>query len=214
MSQTQKQQLKIGQIIYVLSNKGQEIIPAMVIEEQTIQTLQGVNVSWKIAIGSGEKQKIVDSTKLNAELYSSLEEVKSLLSTRLNKFIDGLVVTAQKRETAWYGHLQKNKNQIENNTLPNKTSKIDPESLLDGMDIDNNDFDIEDSKQNQNVINFSGFVEKDKAMSAKEKLRESIMPSEDELRRGIDDNKSNDNYDTGMVITDPSGRPMRVNLKV
>lgn len=224
----QNQQLRIGQVIYVLSNKGQEIIPAMVVEEQTIQTMQGTSTSWKIAIGSGTKQRVVDSTKLNAELYSSLEEVKALLTTRLNKFIDGLISTAQKRETVWYGKIQKEANKsadTDNSSAPYKQtqpSKIDPESLLEGMDVDTMDFDDTNHsqpsaqmQQHNNVLNFNGFAEKERAMSVKEKLRESIMPSDDELRNGsVNGARDDDAYDSGMTITGPDGRPMKVNIKV
>lgn len=49
--------LKIGQIIYVLSNKAQRIIPAIVVEEMTVKKLEGNEVSWKVSVGPTGKEK-------------------------------------------------------------------------------------------------------------------------------------------------------------
>ena len=51
--------LSIGQIIYVLSNKTQKIIPAIVVEEMTVKKIDGNETSWKVSVGPQGKEKII-----------------------------------------------------------------------------------------------------------------------------------------------------------
>lgn len=117
--------LKIGQIIYVLSNKAQKIIPAIVVEELTIKKLDGNETSWKVSVGPSGKEKIIDSKRLDGELYSTLEEVQVILKERLDQFITTIVEDAEKRATVWYGSKTK---LIEN---IKESDKIDPNSLIE-----------------------------------------------------------------------------------
>jgi len=213
----QKHNLAIGQIIYILSNKGQVVIPAMVVEEQTIQTLEGTNVSWKVAIGAaGDKQKIVESTKLNGEIFVSLEDIKDLLTKRLSRFVEGVVTDAKKRETIWYGKIKQDSKVAVVPKQIERTNKIDPESLLEGMDdiVGDNDSGNglnENMASIRSQINFSQFTEQDRQISLKEKLRQSIMPSGDSLRGGIDEG---DETSMGSgVMPGPDGQPIKYNIK-
>lgn len=122
----------IGQIVYVLSSKNTVVVPVMIVEEVTIQTLNGKRTSWKFAVGSPEKQKIVESKQLDGDLYSSLEEIKTLLTNRLSKFIDQTISNAFKQEDAWYGQQLRKAKQA--GLVTQESQKIDPSSLLDNID--------------------------------------------------------------------------------
>lgn len=127
----------IGQIVYVLSSKNTIVVPVMVVEEVTIQTLNGKKTSWKFAVGSGDKQKIVESKQLDGEIYSSLEEIKTLLINRLTKFIDQTILNASKQEEVWYG--QQIKRAKQTGLIPkDDLQKIDPSSFLDDKNITRN----------------------------------------------------------------------------
>lgn len=100
----------IGQVVYVLSNKNQSIVPAMIVEESVITTLEKKIVSWKLAIGSkrsDKPQKIVESTKVDGEIYSDLSAVHTILKNRLMNFLNTTISEVQKREKVWYGTVSK-----------------------------------------------------------------------------------------------------------
>lgn len=118
--------LQIGQIIFVLSNKAQKIIPAIVVEEATIKKLDGNETSWKVSVGPTGKEKIIDSKRLDGELYATLNEVESILKQRLEHFIQTIVQDAARRADAWYG----SKNELIQK-IENKEDKIDPNSLIE-----------------------------------------------------------------------------------
>ena len=80
----------IGQIIYVLSNKSQVVLPGIVREEIHYRSLDGENVSYKIAIGPPNKQRIVDLSTVDGEVYGSLEDVRNILISKLTAFVDDL----------------------------------------------------------------------------------------------------------------------------
>lgn len=124
--------LEIGQIIYVLSNKAQKIIPAIVVEEITVKTIEGNQSSWKVSVGPQGKEKTIDSKRLDGELYGSIEEVQGVLKERLNAFIDQIVLDAQKKVSAWYGTKTSALSSVKNED-PNE--KVDPESLVDEVDV-------------------------------------------------------------------------------
>lgn len=121
----QNSNLQIGQIIYVLSNKAQKIIPAIVVEEMIVKTLNGNQVSWKVSVGPTGKEKIIDSKRLDGELYASLDEVQNVLKERLEQFINSIVVDAEKRARVWYSSKTKLIETV------NEEEKIDPNSLIE-----------------------------------------------------------------------------------
>ena len=121
----QNSNLQIGQIIYVLSNKAQKIIPAIVVEEMIVKTLNGNQVSWKVSVGPTGKEKIIDSKRLDGELYATLDEVQNVLKERLEQFINSIVADAEKRARVWYSSKTKLIETV------NEEEKIDPNSLIE-----------------------------------------------------------------------------------
>lgn len=123
----------IGQIVYILYNKNQTILPALVVEEVTKQTLNGTEVSWKFAVGESKQQKIVDLTQINGDVYSSLNEIKQLLTERLNKYIDSIIKSAKDNEHIWYHAQLKNAKESGAVSETEKSVAADPlDSLITG----------------------------------------------------------------------------------
>jgi len=117
-------QFQIGHVIYVLSNKTQSILPGIVLEEIYHKRLDGSTFSYKIAIGPPGKQKVIDLTKVDGEVYGSLDNIKEVLVAKLTSFVDDLCTETAKRVEAWYGDQQ--------NSATNVSSgeKVDPSVLL------------------------------------------------------------------------------------
>lgn len=138
MSDKKKQSFNIGQVVYVLPDKAEAIVPAIVVEEMVIKKLDGETVSWKVAVGPPEKKKIVASHELSGEVYTSLDEIKSVMTKRLSEFIDNLVKQAENRTELWYGkQLEQKKVNADTDGVDNKDKKIDPTSLIDSIENEN-----------------------------------------------------------------------------
>lgn len=174
---------RIGEIVYVLSNKTQAIVPALVVEETTINTLQGKKVSWKVAIGPrGAKQKVIESSQLNGDMFPSLDAVEEFLKSRLTKFIDKVVGDAKKNEDSWYGHLKKDVAPSPSTPppLPPEVDEgIDPESLI-------GDFVNDASPPNTFQENVKNFTENEQKNTLRESLVSKIAPSKADLLQPLE----------------------------
>ena len=131
-NKTQPQRtFEIGQIVYVLSDKAEAIVPAIVVEELVHKKLDGNSISWKVAVGPPSKKKIVASDELSGEIYNSLDEIQRVMLKRLGNFVTNLIDKAHERTEAWYGK-QIPKPDVAD--IEADGGKIDPASLLDTID--------------------------------------------------------------------------------
>lgn len=125
-----KQSFKIGQVVYVLSDKAEAIVPAVIVEEMVVKKLDGSSVSWKVAVGPPNKKKIVETDELSGDVYTSLDDIRAEMTKRLMEYVDNLLNEATNRTEQWYGK------QIARPEEANKApdGKIDPASLIDSIE--------------------------------------------------------------------------------
>lgn len=128
----------IGKILYILSQKSQKIIPAIVVEEnhkkirKSDGTLHEV-MNYKVTFGPNETQRVtVDLNRVNGEVYESLDEIQKLLRGRLEAFLSDLMSEAKKQVEQWYGVTAENDMIQESSSIEGEGGKLDPEALLDG----------------------------------------------------------------------------------
>ncbi len=126
---------ELGQIIYILSNKSQTVVPAIVSEEFLHKKLNGNVVTYKVAIGPTNRQKIVDLDKIDGEVFKSLEDIRVTLTNKLTEYVTELVTTTETRVREWYG----NPNQ-QTQTAPSASpeGKIDPLTFLENGPVSQN----------------------------------------------------------------------------
>lgn len=117
-------QLQMGHIVYIVSNKDQKIIPAVVQEEIVHRTMQGETLSYKVAVGPRGGQKVIDLAKIDGEVYSSLEEVRQSMTQRLVDFVNKMCDGATERSRQWYGETDMPA------LAPDSGDKINPSALL------------------------------------------------------------------------------------
>ncbi len=128
---------EIGQVVYILSEQAQTILPGLVVEECVVKKITGNSTSWKIKVGHGDKAKLFDSAKINGELHGSLSEVQTVMTKRLQDYIINLVKEAEDRVEKWYGKeiADSQKASFEAASLSsNPEDKIDPDVLLSSIE--------------------------------------------------------------------------------
>ena len=194
----QEKSLQIGQVIYVLSNVKQKIVPAIVVEEIVVKKIDGNQVSWKVSVGPPGKEKIVDSNRLDGDIYSSLDEIRDVLYKRLSSFLDDLVAEAEKRVESWYGHqVSKGSSVSESSNVSSgrEPDKIAPENLLTEFESHSA------SKITQHAVALQN-QEKEKA---REELRKKLSGEEPETQNGT--------ILESEYLELPDGRKVKVNLR-
>lgn len=114
----------IGQVIYVLSDKTQTVLPGIVQEEIHHRSIEGEKVSYRVAIGPQGKQRVVDLATVDGEVYGDLNEIRNVLISRLTAFVDDLCNTTNERVNQWYHNTQRSVASTTSN------GKLDPAALM------------------------------------------------------------------------------------
>jgi hypothetical protein len=118
---------ELGQIIYVLSNKTQSVVPAVIEEEFVHKKLNGNVINYKVSIGPPGRKKIVDLEKIDGEVFVSLDDIRNTLTERLTGFVNDLVNSTEERAKAWYG----GQNSAPTADVKMSGDKIDPQTFLE-----------------------------------------------------------------------------------
>jgi hypothetical protein len=121
-----------GQVVFVLANQSQQIVPAIIQQEVFTRSFEGEKVSYIVQMGPKEKSKYVNLDKVDGEIFGTIEEVKVRLDKELqdlianfNDNVEKLCNNALMLSDKWYGEQLK---QLPNSgTDPNK---IDPVSFI------------------------------------------------------------------------------------
>lgn len=137
----------IGQIIYILSNKSQSVVPAIIAEEdiRKVRKLDGVHevVNYKLHIGPRDKLRQVDLNRIDGEVFTSLEDIRVSMVEKLTTFVDDLIKSTQGNVLSWYGVTADN-HVLESNEPAVHGDKIDPEQLVNAV---NNNMPIQQMHQ-------------------------------------------------------------------
>ncbi len=196
-----KSPLSIGQIVYILSDKAQSVVPAIVVEEVIVKKLQGNQISWKVSIGPKDNNRIVDSSRINGELFHSLDEVRNVLMERFTDFVSNLCTETEKRTDTWYGKRPELK-------INNQEENLDPENLLSSIENKVNSKLQNQQLKPNNHKEENVFFNKNSPEEVRERLRNML---EDEEEMTDDDMTSEKKV---VKMPGPNGKEMLVTVKV
>lgn len=191
---------EIGQVVYILSEQAQTILPGLVAEELVVKKITGNSVSWKIKVGSGDKAKLFDSAKIKGEIYGSLEEVRTVMTKRLNEYIDKISTEAQQRVENWYGKeiadRQKMMQASPSAVGSGIDDRIDPELLLNA---------IENVPVQQTIPKFK--PETSPKTNLRERLTDMVVD------KSMEPGQVEDVGEGGMFVQGPNGERIRIHMK-
>lgn len=128
----QQQTLQKGQLIFILSNKTQSVVPAIIAEKHQIDRLDGSQaVFYKVKVGPPGRAQIVDLNRIDGELFTSLEEIRASMMQTLTEFVNNLIDKAQNQVNQWYGVQGSITQAPSANGSPGQ--KLDPEQLISAV---------------------------------------------------------------------------------
>ena len=87
---------KVGQVLYVILNKRQTVIPAQVVEETVRRTLEGEQITYSVHVPNAKKMYTL--SELDGDVYSSLDEVREKLVSNATAVIEDLIGNAKATE--------------------------------------------------------------------------------------------------------------------
>ena len=95
----------IGQILFVVLNKKNQIYPMQIVEVITKKTLKGEETRYSLQAGS-DKNTTVMLDQVDGEVFDSSEKAKSVLTKRATHQIQKLIDNAVTKSKEWYGHVE------------------------------------------------------------------------------------------------------------
>lgn len=90
----------IGQVIYVISNHENRVVPLQIIEEVVRKTIEGEEVTYTVRSG----EEAVQPLPKNAEVFETIGLVRDAMQKRASAAIDAMLATAVKSAEELYGH--------------------------------------------------------------------------------------------------------------
>ena len=82
---------QVGQVLYVISQKRQQVYPVRVVEQVVRKSLDGESISYQVEIPGKEENKRYELSKLGPAVYPDLRKVRGVLINNATKKIDELV---------------------------------------------------------------------------------------------------------------------------
>jgi hypothetical protein len=211
----QQKTLNIGQIIYILSNKSQSVVPAIVAEEDTrkVRKLDGIHevVNYKLCIGPKERQRVVELNRIDGEVFESLEAIKETLVGRLTSFVDDLVKTTQTNVLNWYGVTADNQALEAGDGVAHSGDKFDPEQLIHAV---NNNLPLQNSNQTHPLQLQGGMPQQQQGLNPHATMRDNIrqmVAPEDDGMQGLGLGGPIEHGQTFAVLPDGTRVPVKLN---
>ena len=91
----------IGQIVFVILAKKNQLIPLQVFEIVSKKTLNGEEVNYMLK--AGDSEELVNLNSIDGEIFDSLDDARVALTERASKAISRLVENASEKAKLWYG---------------------------------------------------------------------------------------------------------------
>ncbi len=87
---------QVGQIIYIVLRKKQQVLPARVIEEIQKKTMQGEETSYSVEVPVRDEIQVIPLSQLDCDHFTSIPEVREFLLNNATNVIDRLLQKAEK----------------------------------------------------------------------------------------------------------------------
>lgn len=92
--------VELGQVVYVLIDAKQKVVPGILLEELINRTVDGTRITYVVQVGLEQAQKI----KLEEDkVFGSLRKVKEHLTQKFVAALDKLIENADTLAKEWYG---------------------------------------------------------------------------------------------------------------
>lgn len=90
----------VGQILYVISNETQHIVPVQVFEEVCRKTVKGEEITYYVRTGPGDAKQ--DLKTLSGDIFISIDDALNHLRKNFESFLLAESIWTQESEQNWY----------------------------------------------------------------------------------------------------------------
>ena len=86
----------VGQVLYIILNKKQKVIPIQVVEQVVRRSLKGEETHYSVDVPSRDGARSYNLHDLDGEVYETVEAAKDALVENANRSITRIIENAQK----------------------------------------------------------------------------------------------------------------------
>ena len=91
---------RVGQVLFVLTNKDTRIYPVQITEEIIKRTVSGESVSYMVRVG--KTGKVANLSEIDGEIYEEVDRLREVLTKRVINMINGIIDNALLKSSEWY----------------------------------------------------------------------------------------------------------------
>ena len=88
--------IAVGDILYLVSNKHRQVIPLRVVEQINRRTLEGETVSYLVKLFDLEKTVDLSTLRPSGDIFLTLDDVRTSLREKALRAIDEVIANAEK----------------------------------------------------------------------------------------------------------------------
>jgi len=144
---------KIGQILFIGSNKKNQVVPVQVVERLTKETVDGKKIIYSV-ITSNNPEKTIDLERINGQIFTSLEEAKNKMTINAERASREMIVNAEKasqdllsRARQEIDHMVQVAAQAAQKFPQYSSNKFDDDDEGEDLSIDLSDVVVEEEKE-------------------------------------------------------------------
>lgn len=91
---------RVGQILYVLTNKETKIYPLQIVEEIIKRTVSGESISYIAKVG--KNARTISLSDVDGELYEDIEDLRRDLTHRVMNTVNNIIDSSALKAEEWY----------------------------------------------------------------------------------------------------------------
>ena len=79
---------KVGQVLFIILNKKQQVVPVQVTEQVVRRSLNGEDTTYSVAIPGREGTKVLSLEQIDGDVYESIEDVRKQMFEHASQVIN------------------------------------------------------------------------------------------------------------------------------
>ena len=84
----------VGQVLFIILNKKQQVIPCQVTEQVVRRSLSGEDISYSVSIPGRNENKIHELDAIDGEVFDSIEDVRKYMFEQTSQIINTITEKA------------------------------------------------------------------------------------------------------------------------
>ena len=78
---------QVGQVLFIILNKKQQVIPVQVTEQVVRRSLDGEEISYSVSIPNRDENRILELDSIDGEVFESIDDIRAYMLEQTTQII-------------------------------------------------------------------------------------------------------------------------------